>query len=108
VALCLSRFGELHLAKNDYARSEQFFRQSVQLFSETLGAENVQTGAARIELGGVLLRERRYREAEAERNASLEAAVNARSDLVSLYWVLNMPEKASKIRAEQSAAERLE
>ena len=43
-----------------------FFDNRCSSFSETLGTENVQTGAARIELGGVLLREQRYPEAEAE------------------------------------------
>jgi serine/threonine-protein kinase len=109
VAVGLSRFGELYLARKDYSRAEQFFRQSVQLFSETLSPDNVQTGTARIELGGALLGERRYKEAEAEllagyqivtpgRNPALEAAVNARRDLVSVYDALNLPEKAAKYR----------
>jgi hypothetical protein len=109
VALGLLRFGELYLARNDLSRAEQSFRQSVQLFSETLSPDNVQTGTARIELGGLLLRERRYQEAEAEllagyqivtpgRNSALEAAVTARRDLVSVYQALNMPEKAARFR----------
>ena len=117
VALGLSRFGQLYLARNDLSRAEQCFRQSVQLFSDTLSPDNVQTGTARIDLGGVLLRERRYREAESEllagyqivtpgRNAGLEAAVNARRDLVSVYEALNIPEKAAKFRAKQTVAER--
>lgn len=108
VAKGLTRFGELYAAKKDYARAEQFFGQALQMFSETLGPDHVQTGTAMIELGGVLLAERRYREAEAELlrgyqvvtpgRTALEAAVNARKDLVSVYEALNMPEKAAKFR----------
>ncbi len=116
VAHSLLRFGELDLAKNDFARAEQDFRQSIQLYSENLGADSMQTGRARIELGGVLLRERRYQEAEAEllagyrivmpgRKASLEAAVNARKDLVSLYEAMHVPEKAAKFRSEQTVSQ---
>ena len=117
VAWALSRFGELALARNEYSQAEQYFRQSVQLFSETLSADNVQTGGAHVELGEALLRERRYQEAGSEllagyqivapgRNASLEAAVHARKDLISVYEALNMPEKAATFRADQATAER--
>ncbi|HEX4770808.1 MAG TPA: tetratricopeptide repeat protein [Bryobacteraceae bacterium] len=116
VALGLLRFGELHEARKDYPRAEQFLRESVQLYSQTLSPENVQTGTARIALGRVLLRERRYQEAETEllagyrivtpgRSPSLQAAVDARRSLVSLYDALNMPNKAAEFRTEDSSAE---
>jgi tetratricopeptide (TPR) repeat protein len=115
VAHSLLRFGELYLAKNDYSRAEQYFRQSIRLYTENLAADSVQTGGARVELGGVLLRERRYEEAEAEllagyrivapgRKASLEAAVSARRDLVSLYETLHMAAKAEEFRSEQTTS----
>jgi len=109
----LLRFGELYVAKNNYARAEQYFRQSVQLYTDNVGADSFQTGRARIELGGALLHERRYQEAEAEllagyrivtpgRKATLEAAANARRDLVTLYEASHAPEKAARFRSEQT------
>ncbi len=96
VALGLLRLGELYEARKEYPRAEQSFRQSVRIYSEALSADNVQTGAARIELGVLLLRERRYKEAEAEllagyhivapgRSPALNAAVEARKDLIELH-----------------------
>jgi serine/threonine-protein kinase len=117
VALGLSRFGELYEARNEYPRAEQYFRESVQLFSETLSADNVQTGTAQIGLGRVLLREGRYKEAEAQllagyrivtpgRNPSLQAAIDARKNLVSVYEALHNPAKAAEFRMKQAATER--
>jgi serine/threonine-protein kinase len=115
VALGRLRFGELYEARKDYPRAEQVFRESIRVFTEALSADNVQTGTARIELGGVLLREGRYREAEAEllagyhivtpgRSPSLEAAVEARRGLVSVYEALNAPDKAARFRSEEMTA----
>ena len=116
VAHSLLRFGELYVARNDYTRAEQCFRQSIQIYTENLAADSFQTGRARVELGDVLLRERRYPEAEAEllagyrivtpgRKPSLEAAVNARRDLVSLYEALHVPEKAARFRGEPATSQ---
>lgn len=117
VALGLLRFGELYEATADYPRAEESFRQSARLFAETLAADNVQTGIARIELGGLLLREHRYKQAETEllagyrivtpgRAVELQAASDARAALISLYQTLNEPEKTARLRSEQLRAER--
>jgi tetratricopeptide (TPR) repeat protein len=113
VALGLLRFGQLYEARKEYSRAEQAFRNSVRIYSEALSADNVQTGTARIELGEVLLRERRYPEAEAElltgyrivargRSPYLEAAVDARRDLVATYEALNAADKAARFRSEET------
>jgi eukaryotic-like serine/threonine-protein kinase len=114
-AVSLLRLGELYEAKGEFARAEQSLRDAIALYAATLAPENVQTGTARIELGGLLLRENRYAEAEKEllagyqivtpgRKPSLEAARNARRDLVAVYEALKQPEKAGRFRAEQAAA----
>ncbi len=103
-----SRFAELYLAKNDLPRSEQSFRKAIQIFTKALGADNVQTGTARIQLGQVLAQERRYSEAETElltgyqivkRDSapSLEARQNARKSLASVYGALNKPKQAIQV-----------
>jgi len=110
IALALLRFGQLYEARKEYSRAEQAFRDSVRIYSEALSADNVQTGTARIELGRILLRERRYPDAEAElltgynivargRSPYLEAAVDARRDLVATYAALNAPERAARFRS---------
>lgn len=116
-ALGRLRFGELYEASNDYLRAEESFRESARLFAETLGPDHIQTGTARVELGGLLLRERHYKQAETEllagyrivtpgRSPSLQAAVDARANLISLYQALNESQQAARFRAEQVAAER--
>jgi hypothetical protein len=69
-------------------------------------------GGAQALLGHVLLRERRYAEAEEQLlaahtiygNQSLALAQRTREDLVELYSRLHRPEKAAQFRAELAAA----
>ena len=115
-AVALLRFGELSLARTQYPRAEQFFRDSVQRFSETLSPEDLRTGIARIELGGALFHEQRYQDAEtqllagyqivtSQGHTSTQEAADARRDLAAVYYALNQPEKAAKFRAELAANE---
>jgi tetratricopeptide repeat protein len=53
VAIALSNLAYVYLNKKDYARAELFFRDVVRRITETLGAHNVNTGIARIELGAI-------------------------------------------------------
>lgn len=113
-AVTLCRFGELSMAKQQYSHAEELFRQSVQIYSALLSPDSFKTGVARDELGGTLLREGRYPEAEAqllagykivtgEDHSATEEAMDARKDLVALYDAWNQPEKAAKYRAELPA-----
>ena len=114
VAMALLRLGQLYTETGELPKAEQSLRDSVSLYSQAFSSENVLTGTARIELGHLLLRQGRFREAEAEllagyrlvisgRRPALEAAVNARRDLISVYEALQLPDKAGKFRAEQEA-----
>jgi tetratricopeptide (TPR) repeat protein len=116
VAIALSNVAYVYVNKKDYPRAEQLFRDVVRRFTETLGADNVNTGIARIKLGRTLLRQNRYKEAEVETLAGYETLIRltspstsflraARKDLVAEYDALKQPEQAAKFRAEVAATE---
>jgi eukaryotic-like serine/threonine-protein kinase len=111
VAIALSNVAYVYLNQKDYARAEQLFRNVVRRFTETLSADNVNTGIARIKLGRTLLRENRYQDAEVETlagygilskqaSSSISYLRAARKDLVAEYEALNQPQQAAKFRAE--------
>jgi serine/threonine protein kinase/tetratricopeptide (TPR) repeat protein len=114
VAIALSNVAYGYLNKKDYARAEQLFRDVVRRFTETLSADNVNTGIARIKLGRTLLRQNRFNEAEEETMAGYQVLAKqtnpsnsflqaARKDLAAEYEALNRPEIAAKFRAELAA-----
>jgi hypothetical protein len=103
--------------KKDYPRAEQLFRDVVRRLSETLPADNVNTGIAHIKLGRTLLREKRYTDAEPEILAGCEILMEqsspstsfvraARKDLVADYEALNKPQKAARFRGELTESEK--
>jgi eukaryotic-like serine/threonine-protein kinase len=111
VAIALSNVAYNYLNEKDYTRAEQLFRAVVRRFTETLSADNVNTGIAHIKLGRTLLRESRYADAQVESLAgygNLMKQANpgssylraARKDLAAEYDALKQPEKAAKFRAE--------
>jgi tetratricopeptide (TPR) repeat protein len=59
--------GGAYMGQGQYARAEALIREAVRRFTETLSAGHINTGIARIKLGRVLLRQRRYAEANAGR-----------------------------------------
>jgi serine/threonine-protein kinase len=117
VAIGLSNVASVRMDKKDYAGAEELFRDVVRRFTETLAADNVNTGTARIKLGRTLLREAKYQEATVETLAGYDILIKqtspstsyiraARKDLVADYEALKEPEKAEKFRAQlnESAA----
>jgi serine/threonine-protein kinase len=114
VAIALSNVAYGYLNKKDYPRAEQLFRDVVRRFTETLSADNVNTGIARIKLGRAILRQNRFQEAREETMAGYQILVKqtnpaisflqaARKDLAAEYDGLNQPEMAAKFRAELTA-----
>jgi len=114
VAVALSNIGSVYMDKKDYPHAEQIFRDVVRRFTETLSADNVNTGIAHIKLGRTLLREKRYTEGGAETLAGYNILVKqtspntsfvraARKDLIADYEGMGQPEKAEKYRAELAA-----
>jgi eukaryotic-like serine/threonine-protein kinase len=116
VAIALSNVAYAHMNMKDYARAEQLFRDVVRRFTETLSADNVNTGIARIKLGRTLLRENRFQEASVETLAGYQILAKqaspsigflqaARKDLAAEYDELHQPEDAAKFRAEYAQVE---
>lgn len=114
VAIALSNLAYNYLNKKDYTHAEQLFRDVVRRFTETLSADNVNTGIAHIKLGRTLLRENRFADAQVESLAGYENLMKqanpgtsylraARKDLATEYDALGQPEKAAKFRAELAA-----
>ena len=114
VAIALSNVAYNYLNKKEYARAEQLFREVVRRFTETLSADNVNTGIARIKLGRTLLRQNRLAEAEEETMAgyqvlnkqtspSISFLQSARKDLAAEYEGLNQPQMGAKFRGELAA-----
>lgn len=114
IATANSNLGGVFAAKKDYARAEALYRGAIAMYTETLSADHLNTGIARLKLGRTLLRQKRYAEAEPEILAGY-AIVNrqatpsvsflraAREDLVTLYEATGRPEQAAKYRAEPPA-----
>jgi serine/threonine-protein kinase len=105
IGIAVSNLASVYVAKKQYSKAEQLYREAIRRFTDTLSADHLNTGVARIKLGGTLLRERRYAEAEAEslagyRIVSKQASPsigwleNAREDLRAIYAALHEPDKA--------------
>jgi serine/threonine protein kinase/tetratricopeptide (TPR) repeat protein len=114
VAIALSNVAYAELNLKNYAAAETGFRDVVQRFIQALGTENVNTGIAQIKLGRVLLRERRFDEAEQRTHAgydNLSRQTNpgtsflqaARTDLTAEYDALGQPQLAQRYRIELAA-----
>ena len=94
-----------------FVQAERLFREALARYAETLPADHLYVGIARIKLGRSLLRQGRYRDAEKETlagygavakqsDANLSWLVNARHDLIDEYTALELPEQAAKYAAE--------
>jgi len=116
VAIALSNVASTYLDRKDYPRAEKIYRDVVRRNTESLSADNVNTGIARIKLGRTLLRQNRYGEASVESLAGYNILMKypspessfiraARKDLIAAYEGMKQPEKAVKYRAELAANE---
>ena len=102
-ATALANIGSVYMAEKDLPRAEQQYRMAIPIYTEAQSATSTNVGIARIKLGRVLLRQRRYTEAEAESRAGYDILVkqmdpkvswlvNARADLVEEYQALKKPD----------------
>jgi serine/threonine protein kinase len=101
----------LYADRKDYAKSEQLYRDALTLYVDSLPAGHLNIAIAHVRLGGVLFRDKRYSDAEAESRAGYELLMRqstpparwvqtARNDLLSEYDAMDQSEKAAKIRTE--------
>jgi serine/threonine-protein kinase len=118
IAVAISNLASAIYAKKDYPRAEQLYREVVRRFTAAQGSDHSNTGIAHEKLGHVLLRERRFAEAQVETQAGYDVLVKqtsgsssflkgARKDLVAEFDTLGKPEKAAKYRAELAASEKV-
>lgn len=116
VAIALSNVAYMKMKQGDYPGAESLFRPVIQLFVDSLGADNVNTGIARIKLGRTLRLAGRLQDAEIESLAGYEILAGqaspsisflraARDDLVVIYEATGEPEKAQRLREEIAALE---
>jgi eukaryotic-like serine/threonine-protein kinase len=101
----------LYADRKDYTKSEQLYRDALKLYADSLPAGHLNIAIAHVRLGGVLFRDKRYSDAEAESRAGYELLMKqstpparwvqtARNDLLSEYDAMDQAEKAAKIRTE--------
>ena len=72
VTVVTANLGHLYLEKKQYARAEQLYREVVRRFTEDALRKPQGTGIVQIDLGRVLLQERRYQDAEAHSFSGLQ------------------------------------
>jgi eukaryotic-like serine/threonine-protein kinase len=111
IGIGLANLASVYLAKSDFSRAEPLIREAIAVYLKTLSADHLNTGIARVKLGRVLVRQRRYAEAEQETRAGydiLRKQMNptvswlqtARKDLVEEYDALGRQDEAARFRAE--------
>jgi len=115
IALAISNLATAIYGKKDYPRAEQLYREAVRRYTEAQGPTHTNTAIARIKLGHVLIRERRFAEAQVETQAGYDILVkqtspgmsflvSARKDLAAEFDTLGKPDVAARYRAELAAA----
>lgn len=111
VGIATSNLAGAYAGTGEWTRGETLFRQAVEIFTQTQSPGHINTGIARVKLGHVLLREKRYREAEAESRVGYNILISqisprtkwlidARSDLVQEYEALHEHTSAQRFSNE--------
>jgi serine/threonine-protein kinase len=109
-ATAIANTGSVYMAQKDWPRAEREYRIAIPIYTEAQSATSTNVGIARIKLGRVLLRQRRYAEAETESREGYDILVkqmdpkvswlvNARNDLVEEYQAMKQPDEAAKFQA---------
>lgn len=116
VAIELSNVASIALAKKEFVRAEQLFRDVIRRLEKVLPADNANIGIARIKLGHSILGQRRYQESALELLAgyrivakqtspSVSWLTTARKDLVAAYDAIGKPDEAAKFQTNPAAQE---
>ena len=109
--IAIGNLGSLYLSEQKYAKAEEQFRDVLARYSRAPSTAPLDLGIARLRLGRTLVFEKRYKEAEAEllegyklvsqgNGPSTSWLQGAQADLVSIYEVLNEPDKAALLQAQ--------
>ena len=111
IGTAASNLGGVHLARKDYRRAQELYRDAVRRFTETQGADHINTGIARIKLGRSLIRDRQFAEGASESLRGYEIVTReatpgvsflraARRDLIIAYDSMGNKEGAARFRRE--------
>jgi eukaryotic-like serine/threonine-protein kinase len=114
IGIALANLGSVYAARKENARAEPLYREALAMYAQTLAPNHLNVAITRIKLGRALLRENRFKDAEAETLAgynilskqaspSVTWLQEARRDLATIYAVLQEPAKAREFIAEQAA-----
>jgi len=114
-ATAYANLARIYLDEGKLAKAESQFRDVLVRYGSTQGADQLDVGIARIELGSTLEREERYKDAEGELLAGCKLVSGqagdssswlqtARADLVRVYKGLQEPGEAAQCQAELPAA----
>jgi serine/threonine-protein kinase len=119
VAIAFGNLGSVYMSSGDNVRAEGYFHQALAAYEGAEPATSINVGIARIKLGRVLMRQKRYAEAERQTRMGYDNLVSqadseisflkaARKDLVADYEALGRTAEAARFRAElaDSAASR--
>ena len=113
-AVASSNFAVLNLERGDLAAAEMLFREALAQYRRALPADHPTTATIQVRLGGVLVQEKRFAEAQGlilaghavlvKATPDLKWLAAARKDLVAIYEALGQPDRAARFRAELSRA----
>jgi eukaryotic-like serine/threonine-protein kinase len=107
--LAMANLASVYLAKGEFARAEAMFGDVLKVYAKSLSPDHMFIGIAQIKLGRALVGEKRYADAEShllngyqiltkQTSPQVSWVQSARKELVTVYQVLNKPEKAAEFR----------
>jgi serine/threonine-protein kinase len=115
VATAMANRAGVYYQQGNYAKAEAIFREVIERYTKALSAEHLNTGIARIRLGRVLVRQKRWAEAReqslagyqilsAQAHPSVSWLNGARTDLVAASEALGDFAGAAKYKADLEAS----
>ena len=110
-AAAVANLAGVYSDRRDFAQAEQLYRDALGIYTAALPPTHLNIAVTHVRLGGALLRDKRYIDAETETRSGYELLMKqstpparwvqvARTDLLAEYGAMNQSEKAAKIRAE--------
>jgi serine/threonine-protein kinase len=90
------------MRREQWARAEPLFRQSLDIYAKTLPPGHINEGIGRIKLGRTLLRQKKYQDAQAETQRGHDIVAKQASPSVS--WLNNAKKDLAEIAAFQNSS----
>ena len=83
IAIATSNLATVSYGRKDYRKAEGLYREAIRRFSDTQGADHINTGIAHVKLGRTLLKEGRFADARVESQAGHDILVKQASPSLS-------------------------